>query len=106
MRILVLNKTEIGQVITMAQAIDGAKEALLIYSTGEKDIPVRSNIAVSPWQGEALFMPGYVKDSDALGLKIVSVYPGNPRQGLPGVPSTMILLDSATGQELTGSSCC
>lgn len=98
MRILVLNKTEIGQVITMAQAIDGAKEALLIYSTGEKDIPVRSNIAVSPWQGEALFMPGYVKDSDALGLKIVSVYPGNPRQGLPGVPSTMILLDSATGQ--------
>lgn len=98
MKILVINKDEISWVITMTEAIEAAREALRIYSTGETDIPLRSTVAVEKWKGQALFMPGYAQDSDALGMKIVSVYPGNPAKGIPGVPSTMILLDSETGQ--------
>ena len=98
MKILVLNKEEIKRVITMPEAIAAAREALESYAAGEKDIPLRSSIAVDQWQGQALFMPGYAKESDALGLKVVSVYPENPAKGLPGVPSTMLLLDSQTGQ--------
>ncbi len=98
MKILVLNREEMNQVMTMKEAVAAAREALTIYSTGEKDIPFRSNIRIEKGQGNALFMPGYVSDLDALGLKIVSVYPENPRKGIPGVPSTMILLDSETGQ--------
>ena len=98
MQILVLNKTEIGQIFTMREAIDAAAEAMRMYSSGQTDIPLRSNINIEKFQGQALFMPGYVAESDALGLKVVSVYPGNPGKGIPGVPSTMILLNSATGQ--------
>lgn len=98
MKILVLDRADMDRVITMEQAVDAAREAFITYSTGVNDIPLRSSIQVSHWNGNALFMPGFVPDSDALGLKIVSVYPDNSEKGIPAVPSTMILLDSKTGQ--------
>jgi len=50
-----------------------------------------------------LLMPAWscVEDPEQyLGVKIVTVYPGNVARGLPGLVSTYILYDAATGQQL------
>jgi ornithine cyclodeaminase/alanine dehydrogenase-like protein (mu-crystallin family) len=50
-----------------------------------------------------LLMPAWSRAEDPqqyLGVKIVTVYPGNVARSLPGLVSTYILYDASTGQQL------
>ena len=42
-------------------------------------------------------MPGFIKDKNALGMKIIDIYPDNIEKGLVTSPSTMILIDKDNG---------
>ena len=86
-----------AKVFTMAEAVQAAKDALALYSAGDTDIPLRANLPVPAYNGSALYMYGYAPGASALGVKIVSVYPDNPKRGLPSVPATMVLMDDSTG---------
>ncbi len=97
MKFLLLNKSDMNQVISMKEVIEADREALNIYSNGSKNIPLRINLDIEGKNGQGLFMPGYTKDANALGIKLVSVYPENYKKGLDNVPSTMILMDENTG---------
>lgn len=97
MKILILNEKEMEKIMPMSEAIEADKEALEIYSEGGAEIPLRTNINIPEHQGQSLYMPGYASKSNALGVKIVSVYPKNIEKGLNSVPAGMILLDSSTG---------
>ena len=98
MKIRVLNQQDMQKVFTMEEAIKAAGDALAMYSAGNTDIPLRANINVAEHGGNSLYMYGYAAPAQALGVKIVSVYSGNAAKGLPVVPATMVLLNSATGQ--------
>jgi len=95
---LVLTKEDIQKVFSMKEAIDASKQALRLYTEGECTVPLRVNIDVPKQQGQNLFMPAYVREMDATGIKIVSVFPGNIELGKPSVPAQMILLDGKTGE--------
>lgn len=93
-----LTKDDIKKVFSMREAIDADKEALSWYSKGEANIPLRTNIDIPEYNGQSLYMPGYVGgENPALGMKIVSVYPDNIKHDLPSVPATMVVLDPKTG---------
>lgn len=94
---LVLTAAEMKKVCTMAQAVEACDLALKMYSAGKAEVPLRANINVEAYKGQSLYMPGFVGGSDALGVKIVSVYPLNIDKGLPSVPATMVTLDAKTG---------
>lgn len=97
MEILMLNEEDIREVFTMKDAIDASKEALAYYSEGKSKTPLRVNINVDKYNGDSLYMPGLVEDSEALGVKIVSTYPDNSKKGKNTVPSTMVLLNAEDG---------
>ncbi|PMD73838.1 ornithine cyclodeaminase family protein [Companilactobacillus nuruki] len=93
-----LSKEDIKKVFSMREAIDADKEALGLYSQGKTNIPLRTNIDIPEYNGQSLYMPGYVGgEQPALGMKIVSVYPDNINKKLPSVPATMVVLDPETG---------
>ena len=98
MEIRVLKEQEMRELFSMEEAIECAKEALRIYAAGGADIPLRVNISVAAAGGQALYMPGYVEAEEALGIKIVSVYPKNVERGISSVPATMILMSVETGE--------
>ncbi len=60
------------------------------------DAPARHHHALPG--GTLLLMPAW--QADWLGVKIVTVHPGNAAQGLPAVHSTYLLSDAHTGQPL------
>ncbi len=92
-----LSAEDIKKVLTMKEAIEEDKKALKLYSEGKADIPLRTNLSVEGY-GQSLYMPGSTSGDDpTLGLKIVAVYPDNPKSGLPSVPATMITQDAKTG---------
>lgn len=82
----------------MKEAIESAKEALKSYSNKNADIPLRTSLDILKNKGKILFMPGYVKESDSLGIKLISIYPENSNYNLPSITSTMLLINEKTGE--------
>lgn len=95
---LILNKQDIQQVFSMADAINASQDALQYYSSGKTTVPLRVNIEVPKQQAHSLFMPAYVPEIDALGIKIVSVFPNNMRAGNSSIAAQMLLMDAQTGE--------
>ena len=75
MKIVVINEKEMRNIMSMKDAIPAVKEAASNYSNGKTDIPLRANLNVKEFNGNSLYMYGYVPVSKALGVKLVSVYP-------------------------------
>lgn len=98
MKIVVLKQKDIESIFSMKDAIQASKDALELYSKGDSNIPLRINIDIPKENGQSLYMPGYVEGADALGVKIVSMYPENVEKGLDSISSTMVLKDSKTGE--------
>ena len=95
--ILILKESDIAPIVEMRDIIEADRQALSIYSKGKANIPLRSNLNVPEYNGQCLFMNGYVASAKALGVKIVSVYPKNIDKKLTSVPATMVLVDVETG---------
>jgi ornithine cyclodeaminase len=94
---LLINAEQVRELLTMKEAIEADKDAFLLHSAGDTEIPVRANFELAG-RGSALVMPAYVKgDVELVGVKIISVFPGNPAKGLPAVPAQILLIDSETG---------
>ncbi len=98
MDITILRQKDIEEVFSMKDAVQASKDALEIYSKGESDVPLRTVLDVENQDAESIYMPGYAEGANALGVKIVSVFPNNSKKGLNTVPATMILVDEETGE--------
>lgn len=98
MEILILREEDILKAVDIKDIIEADKEALKNYSDGGSDIPLRTVIDVDKDSSStAIFMPGFIKDKNALGMKIIDIYPDNIEKGLVTSPSTMILIDNDNG---------
>lgn len=93
---LILSANDIQHVYSMKDAIEADKQALKIYTQGESEVPLRINFDMQ--KGQSLFMPAHIKGKDIVGIKIVSVFPDNPKLGKPSVPAQVMMLDPLTGE--------
>ncbi len=82
----------------MQEAMHANREALRMYAEGKSIVPLRINIDMPIQQGQSLFMPAYVGEINAIGIKIVSVFPKNIELNKASVSAQMILLDGQTGE--------
>jgi ornithine cyclodeaminase/alanine dehydrogenase-like protein (mu-crystallin family) len=79
--------------------VDALKEA---FASG-CEVPLRHNHTVTTAQGQQgtlLLMPAWSPSQGYLGVKTVSIYPGNSARSLPGLFSTYILYSVETGEPL------
>lgn len=95
---LVLSRSDVKSLVSMPLAIDLMKVAFGDLAQGRAQSPLRTPLTVR--DGVSLVMPAYVSSSHALGLKVVSVFRGNHRRGLPTITSLVTLLDDSTGQPI------
>lgn len=97
---LVLTRSQVRELVSMADAIELMKTAFAELSAGRTVSPLRTVIPLPDRDGDALFMPAYVPAMDALGLKSVNVFRRNPERGLPVIHAIVSLVDPETGQPL------
>jgi len=100
MKLKILSSNNIRQVISMRQAIDCVREAFIQLSTRKAEMPLRTVVSVQPRGGTALFMPAYLMSSDALGAKIVTVFPENSKSNLPIIHAIVVIINTETGQPM------
>lgn len=95
MGIRVLSAADVRAAIDPRVAIAAMRSAFGQLSSGEATVPLRGRLPSA--SGATLVMPAYLGGTHELGVKIVSVFPGNPDLGLETVQGTVLLLDAATG---------
>jgi ornithine cyclodeaminase/alanine dehydrogenase-like protein (mu-crystallin family) len=77
MQILVINQSEVRQLLPMAECIEVMAQALKTLSRGHAILPLRPVMWLPEKAGALGMMPAYMEDLQIMGLKIVSVFPGN-----------------------------
>lgn len=82
----------------MAEAIAGMKGAFGQLSSGQANVPLRTQIAVPEHGGLSIFMPAYLQGTDDLAVKVVSVFPDNAQRSLPTIHGVVLALDPQTGR--------
>ena len=97
---LVLTEADVRRVLPMADLIHAMERALVEFSAGRVQQPLRSVLQVGPTHAFFGVMPAFMPASGALGTKLVTVFGTNAALGLPSHLATILMLDSATGQLL------
>jgi alanine dehydrogenase len=80
----------------LAEQIDLAEATFLSLARGEVEMPPK--IGVHPRTDSFLHaMPAYIRSGDAVVLKWVAGFPGNPSRGLPFISGVIVVNDAETG---------
>jgi alanine dehydrogenase len=97
---LLLSRKDVESVLTMEDSLSTVEKAFGELARGRAIMPQRAVIPVSDHKGIYLAMPAYIGgDMNALGLKVVTVYPDNPsKHDLPTILGTILLCDPTTGK--------
>ena len=96
--LLVLDATRTRASLAFDRLIPALREAFIVGAT----VPLRHRHDLSQPDGTTaalLLMPGW-RAGGLLGVKLVSVFPGNGARNLPAVSSNYLLCDGETGRHL------
>jgi len=93
-----LDEAAVADVLRMEDLIPRMRQAMIDYSAGRVEQPARRILDVDAYDG---FFGGMTAVSpDAMGAKLVSIYPGNAAKGLESHMALIVLFDPETGQPL------
>lgn len=98
---LLLSRSDVQKALSMEHAVELVERGFVELGEGGVDMPQRPVIFVPEHDGLAGFMPALVRGMEALAIKTVTAFKGNPKKGLPTIFGTVTLLDIETGIPLS-----
>jgi len=102
MDVLVLNGEEVTRLLPMGDCLRVMRDALAALARGEALVPLRMVMRIPGVSGFLGLMPGHIAPQagreGALGLKAVSVFPGNARRGIDTHQGAVLLFEADTGR--------
>jgi ornithine cyclodeaminase len=100
--VLILNAAEVRQALPMGEAVAAMKAAFAALAEGRTIVPQRTHLSVARHAGVSLIMPAFVDDADphsqALAVKVVSVFDNNQTRGVARIQAAVLVIDPATGR--------
>jgi ornithine cyclodeaminase len=97
MNVLVLSHADVARLLTMEACIEVMAEALRTTSRGGAVLPLRSVVRMHDRTGMIGIMPGFLDPPTSLGLKVVSIFPGNHGTGFDSHQGVVMLFDTRHG---------
>jgi ornithine cyclodeaminase len=98
---LLLSEQDVRAVLPMDDLIAAMRTALVQFSAGQVEQPLRTVVEVGLQKAFFGVMPACIPEPAALGAKLVTVFGSNTSVGLPTHLATIVLLDSMTGELLS-----
>lgn len=100
MNVLVLSHSDVVRLLPMEACIEVMADALRVTSKGDVVLPLRSVVWMPDRTGMIGLMPGFLGDPTALGLKVVSIFPGNHGTGYDSHQGVVMLFDTEHGSPI------
>ncbi len=102
MEILFISESEVEQLLSMKEVLKSIEQAFREKALGRAQMPPKSYIFYSKFNGDLRTMPSYLEKSNISAVKIVNVHPENPHKfNLPTVIGTIVLIDPMNGAPLS-----
>lgn len=100
MEVHIINQQQVKQLLPMEQCIDAVKHAFITLAHGEAINPLRPVMWLPERVGALGMMPGYLGDVNAMGIKVVSVFPGNEGTEYDSHQGAVMLYETEHGRLL------
>src|SRR6266550_2660816 len=101
MKMLILNHTEVEQLLPMSECISAMEEAFTALARGEAHQPLRTIFRPPEVRGVLAMMPTFrAGERPLFGLKAICVFPGNAAIGKDAHQGGVLLFDGTTGELL------
>lgn len=100
MKVLIVNQSEVAELLPMSECIEVMAQALATLARGEAIVPLRPVLWLPQRVGALGMMPGYLGDIKAMGVKVVSVFPGNHGTEYDSHQGTVLLFETEHGRLL------
>ena len=98
MKVLLINKQEVSDILSMEACIELMTGIFKTLADGQSIQPLRQAMWLPDKSGLLGMMPAYVNDTKVMGIKVVSVFPGNHSKGLSSHQGAVLLFEGETGQ--------
>lgn len=98
METLVINQSEVAALLPMGDCIEVVRHALAALARGEGTQPLRPVMWLPERVGALGMMPGHLADIDTVGIKTVTVFPGNAGTEYDSHQGTVMLFDTDHGR--------
>ena len=95
-----LTSEEVIGLLDIKEVIGAVEQAFKEFGEGKVQMPAKTYLDLSEYNGDIRVMPAYLPAQDLAGVKVVNVHPGNREKGLPTVMATISLNDPKTGYPL------
>jgi ornithine cyclodeaminase len=86
--------------LPMADCIDLMAETQAAISRGDISLPLRTLLRLDQPDTGLLIMPGSLSAPPVFGVKLISLFPDNPANGLPVIQGQVLLFDGSNGTPL------
>ena len=77
MKVLIVNQSEVVELLPMAECIDVMVETLKALARGETILPLRPIMWLPERVGALGLMPGYMDNIKSMGVKVITIFAGN-----------------------------
>lgn len=98
MKVLIVNQSEVERLLPMNECMAVMADALTALARGEALLPLRSILWLPERVGALGVMPAYLGNVDAVGLKVITVFPGNHGTRYDSHQGAVLLFDMSHGQ--------
>ena len=98
MKLLIANQNEVTQLLPMDESIEVISDALKMMAGGDVLLPLRSMLLLPNSQNLMGVMPSYLGDIQSVGVKVITIFPGNHGTGYDSHQGVVLLFDSQHGQ--------
>lgn len=100
MKVLIVNQREVPALLPMDECMEVMARALRALAAGEALMPLRSIMWLPERVGALGMMPAYLGEAGVLGLKVISVFPGNHGTEFDAHQGAVMLFDAKNGRPL------
>jgi len=97
MQLRILNAGAIRELLPMDRCIRLMRRAFEMVATGETNQPIRQSLRTPDGRGLLGWMPGHTQAPDWLGIKVITVYPGNFGTAFGSHQGALLLFETLHG---------
>lgn len=100
MEVRIINQKEVQELLSMEECMQVVRDAFITLARGEAINPLRPVMWLPEKIGALGMMPGYLGNVNAMGIKVVSVFPGNEGTEYDSHQGAVMLYETEHGRLL------